>query len=472
MKKSLLVSAGVFAAQALLGCSHNSTKTDNADQAHTDSGAVRTLAGQLDAGIVGPNGEVILFFKTGNKIVIQRCEDYTVLNFRSDCKTRPGSSVAQVPVNEFKSRLKAALSVPGEYTAPMKKKIELYKKGKQDDIAELERQRAEAQRALQQVRDFITAYGPENADQTKTESLKQKLSGIEGKLADNSELAGANREINQLIDKLVDQIIGNPALQKFVFSKDKQSFEFNILRSYIKTPGISAEFASIKAGAFQMGSPSSEKGRSDDEVLHSVTLTKDFEIQQTEVTQAHWFLVMGYNPSAFKNKKHCPDDYLVINGASLCPNHPVETVSWDDAQAFIKKLNEGNDGFAYRLPTEAEWEYSARAGSQSAYSFGDDAGYLRDHAWYYENSGNQSHAVGAKKANRNNLSDMHGNVKEWVQDWYGNYPSGGQRDPVWRVIRGGGWDDGAQVLRSGLRDYWWPGSRNNNVGFRLVRTAK
>ena len=88
---------------------------------------------------------------------------------------------------------------------------------------------------------------------------------------------------------------------------------------------------------------------------------------------------MGYNPSRFKSKENCPEDYLEINGAALCPNHPVETVSWNDAQEFIKKLNEGNNGYAYRLPTEAEWEYAARGGTQTAYSFGDDTGYLRDY---------------------------------------------------------------------------------------------
>ncbi len=329
-----------------------------------------------------------------------------------------------------------------------------------------------------QIQDFINAYGQEKADLAKMESLKQRIEVIEGKLSDNSELAGAIREIKQLIDKLVDQIIGNPALQKIVFSKDKQSFEFNILSSYIKTPGISAEFAFIRAGTFQMGSPSSEKDRYDDEVVHSVTLTKDFEIQQTEVTQAQWFLVMGYNPSYFKKKENCSEDYLEIKSTGLCPNHPVETVSWNDAQDFIKKLNEGNDGYNYRLPTEAEWEFASRGGTQTAYSFGDDTGYLRDYGWYYENSGSQTRAVGNKKANQYNLYDMHGNVWEWTQDWYANYSSGSQRDPVGaasgsaRVFRGGCWSDVGQSLRSAFRYSWGPGFRNFNVGFRLVRTAK
>ncbi len=479
MKKSILFFVGVLATTTWLGCTHTSMKNETANTTNVnDSGAARKLAGLMDAGVVGPNGEVILFYKNGNKIIIQRCEDYTVLNRREDCKTKLGSSVAQVPVDEFKNRLKAALSVPGDYTAPMKKKIELYKKGKQDDIADLERQRSEVTRAIQQIQVFIDAYGPENADTGKMATLKQRLGVIEGKLGDNAELAGAIREINQFIDKLVDQIIGSPTLQKFVFSKDKQSFEFNILRSYIKTPGISAQFVGVRAGTFQMGSPASEKNRESDEIAHSVTLTKDFEIQQTEVTQAQWFLVMGYNPSSFKSKDSCPEDYLEINGTALCPNHPVETVSWNDTQEFIKKINQGNDGYSYRLPTEAEWEYAARSGTQTAYSFGDDSGYLREYGWYYENSGNRTHAVGSKKGNSNDLYDVHGNVWEWVQDWYAGYPSSSQRDPMggtsgsFRVLRGGSWSSGARYLRSAIRLDVGPGYRWSLVGFRLLRTAK
>ena len=159
-----------------------------------------------------------------------------------------------------------------------------------------------------------------------------------------------------------------------------------------------------------MGSPLSEKDRDDDEVLHQVTLTKDFEIQQGEVTQSQWLLVMGYNPSDFKSKENCPEDYLEINGAALCPNHPVETISWNNAQEFIKKLNEGNDGYAYRLPTEAELEYAARGGTQTTYYFGDNSRYLRDYGWYQKNSDDQSRVVGSKKPNQYGLYDMHGNV--------------------------------------------------------------
>ena len=114
----------------------------------------------------------------------------------------------------------------------------------------------------------------------------------------------------------------------------------------------SNNFVKIKAGKFKMGTPSSESNREDDETLHAVTITRDFEMQSTVVTQAQYFLVMGNNQSDFKNRSYCSSDYVEINGTSLCPNHPVENVSWNDAQDFINKLNATDADFSYRLPTE------------------------------------------------------------------------------------------------------------------------
>jgi len=141
----------------------------------------------------------------------------------------------------------------------------------------------------------------------------------------------------------------------------------------ITSPGYAADFVKIPRGSFQMGSPNSEANRSDGETLHTVTISHDFEMAVTDTTQLQWFDVMGNNPSYFKSQQYCQSDYISMNGTDLCPNNPVEQVSWDDAQAFIAKLNKGNDGYTYRLPTEAEWEYAAPAGTQTAYYFGDDA---------------------------------------------------------------------------------------------------
>ena len=446
------------------------------------------FAGTLDAGIVGPDGEVILFYKDGGQIIIKECADYTVLNSRNDCQLKSGTSTAQVPVEEFKNRLKQVLKFPvGNYDEATKRKIELFKKGKLDDIAKLEEQRAEVKSALDRIQAFINAYGTENASMSEKSSLESRLASIDSQLADNSELTGAIREINRLVTELVDTIIGGSTLHRYVFSKDKTGFEFNILRSYLQTPGLSASFAHVRAGTFQMGSPSSEENRDSDETMHQVTLDQDFQIQTTEVTQLQYFLVMGHNPSYFKESKYCEDEYIEINGTSLCPNHPVERVSWNDIKDFLRELDRSNDGYTYRLPTEAEWEYAARSGTATAFNLGENISpevvnydgnypYKDAHKGVYRG---QTVAVASlPNANGLGLYDMHGNVWEWTQDIYGDYSSGSVTDPrgassgSYRVRRGGSWDNRARLVRSADRGLWGPDGRGSYVGLRLVRTPK
>jgi formylglycine-generating enzyme required for sulfatase activity len=156
----------------------------------------------------------------------------------------------------------------------------------------------------------------------------------------------------------------------------------------------------------------------------------------------------------------------------------VENVSWDQVQEFVSKLNAGEKGPKYRLPTEAEWEYAARAGTTTAYSFGDDTRQLGEYAWYSENAGNTTHSVGQKKPNPWGLYDMHGNVWEWVQDWYGPYTAAAAVDPAGpssgsnRVIRGGCWYFVAGYCRSAYRFLFAPGYRLDYLGFRLLREVQ
>ncbi|MFH1137461.1 MAG: SUMF1/EgtB/PvdO family nonheme iron enzyme, partial [Pseudomonadota bacterium] len=227
------------------------------------------------------------------------------------------------------------------------------------------------------------------------------------------------------------------------------------------TNTIGQKFVLLPFGTFMMGSPESEQDRSSNERLHSVTISRDFYLQTTEVAQGQWRAVMVDNPSEFKD---CGDD---------CP---VGQVSWEDAQAFVARLNaqEGTD--KYRLPTEAEWEYGARAGSGAAYCFGDDVSRLTDYAWYGNNSGEKTHAVGGKEPNAWGLYDMHGNFWEWCQDWYDDYPSDfgvGPAGPSFgssRVLRGGSWVDSPGFCRSAVRSGDDPGNRFDVLGFRLART--
>jgi formylglycine-generating enzyme required for sulfatase activity len=218
------------------------------------------------------------------------------------------------------------------------------------------------------------------------------------------------------------------------------------------------QFALIPAGEFQMGSAN---GANDERPVRTVRISKPFYLGIYEVTQGQWEAVMGNNPSQFKGDA----------------SRPVERVSWEEVQQFIDKLNAREGGTKYRLPTEAEWEYAARAGSTTAYSFGDDSSQLGKYAWFEGNAGNTTHPVGKLQPNAWGLYDMHGNVWEWVQDWYGKYAAEPVTDPQGpasgsdRVIRGGGWGHVAGFCRSAYRLHGAPGGRSDSLGFRLLRTA-
>jgi formylglycine-generating enzyme required for sulfatase activity len=259
-------------------------------------------------------------------------------------------------------------------------------------------------------------------------------------------------------------------------------------------------FQFVSAGVFDMGAPEDEMCREPDEILYTVTLTHDFHIQQTEITQAQWLEIFTTNPSHF-------------NGS----NRPVDKVTWFDACIFCNRLslseglnpcyyedeafttvfdgtppvtsgtvywNQSADG--YRLPTEAEWEFACRAGTSTAYNSGETSTgcgedpVLDPLAWYTHNSnagnGKETHTVGSKLPNNWEIYNLHGNVGEWCWDWHGEYPSGSATDPVGpatgtkRINRGGAFNYIAQYCRSGNRWYDFPGAIHNYYGFRLVKS--
>lgn len=221
------------------------------------------------------------------------------------------------------------------------------------------------------------------------------------------------------------------------------------------TSAIGMKFVLIHAGEFMMGS---EEEFNWEKPVHKVTISSPFFLGIYPVTQREWEKDMGNSPSYFKG-----DDL------------PVENVSWNDVQEFIKKLNKKEGMDKYRLPSEAEWEYAARAGTITRYSFGDDESKLSDYAWYDANSERKTHEVGQKKPNPWGLYDVHGNVWEWVQDkWNSNYKGAPTDGSAWEgsvsgsVDRGGDWFDSARDLRSANRgSIHDPGSRV--LGFRLLR---
>jgi formylglycine-generating enzyme required for sulfatase activity len=228
---------------------------------------------------------------------------------------------------------------------------------------------------------------------------------------------------------------------------------------------IGMDFVLIPAGKFMMGS---ETGVNNEKPGHEVSISRPFYLGKYEVTQGQWQEVMESNPSRF------------IGGFfNRARNLPVEMVSWEEVQEFIRKLNAKEGDTKYRLPTEAEWEYAARAGTTTSYSFGNDARQLDEYAWYEGNSGRKTYPVGQKKPNAWGLYDMHGNVWEWVQNWYGDlYDTGSVTDPQgppggsYRVLRGGSWLLDAGLCRSVVHDSDHPDGRRGNLGFRLLRTAE
>jgi formylglycine-generating enzyme required for sulfatase activity len=225
------------------------------------------------------------------------------------------------------------------------------------------------------------------------------------------------------------------------------------------TNSLNMTFVYIPSGTFMMGSPEDEPGRFDNETFHEVTLTQGFYMQTTQVTQGQWKGVMGNNPSRFKDNDDCP----------------IENVSWNNVQEFIGKIKE-KEGKIYRLPTEAEWEYACRAGSKTQYYFGSSKKLLSEYAWHgnFFTIFGRTHPVATKKPNAWGLYDMHGNVCEWCEDLYSNYPSGSVTDPMgpsngsYRVFRGGGWFSLARYCRSAYRNRWKPDYRDDYVGFRLL----
>jgi formylglycine-generating enzyme required for sulfatase activity len=238
----------------------------------------------------------------------------------------------------------------------------------------------------------------------------------------------------------------------------------------VDVKGIDVRFRWCPAGTFQMGSPSSEEDRHDDEAIINVTHSEGFWLMETECWQELWVAVMGSSQST-----EWTNDYGVGDA------YPAYNISHDEARQFARKLNRLLEaggvlaGYEVRLPTEAQWEYAVRAGSKTAYCFGDDAGKLGEYAWHWGNAGNKNHPVGTRKPNGWGIHDGHGSVWEWCSDWFDvKYPTGPLTDPVgpsWgllRVNRGGCWSFEAADCRSAYRGRSGPSLGYYYSGFRVA----
>ena len=254
----------------------------------------------------------------------------------------------------------------------------------------------------------------------------------------------------------------------------EEEAELGEVRTFSLPGGGEMEFVWIEAGTFQMGSPESDSwGEAWERPVHEVEISEGFWLGKYEVTQGQWAVVMRTTPWS--------GEWGVVEN----PSHPAVYISWHDVQAFIGRLNAAAGDSLYRLPSEAEWEYACRAGTTTRWSFGDDTSDgsgVRDYAWYRVNTSYEgkyyAHAVGMKLPNGWGLYDMHGNVYEWVQDWWDldYYKRSLRVDPPgptsgsYRVLRGGGVGDGVQRMRSADRLRGDPPDfRAHYIGVRLVR---
>ncbi len=237
----------------------------------------------------------------------------------------------------------------------------------------------------------------------------------------------------------------------------RQSFSFEgmgVAQQFYERMRLFPVMIRIESGTFEMGSNEHES----EKPIHPVSLST-FEMSKYPVTQQQWQAIMGNNPSRFTQDENCP----------------VENVSWGDTQKFLQKLNELTQR-TYRLPTEAEWEFAARGGLKpKGYEYA-GSNNLAEVGWYNKNAGNKTHPIGQKNPNELGLYDMSGNVWEWCQDWYGEYPNEPQTNPNGaksggrRVLRGGSWLLGAAYCRVAVRDHNVPTYRLHDAGFRLART--
>ena len=290
---------------------------------------------------------------------------------------------------------------------------------------------------------ILLAFGFVAGAQNVTVRKPKKQKPATTQVAPKKERASKQRKVHS---KKAEVDI-SPTIGKANYTPNVKTFYAN---------GVSFEMVEVRGGTFRMGGTSEQGSDAYDseKPVHSVTLS-GYYIGKTEVTQALWKAVMGSNPSSWKGD-----------------NLPVERVSWDDCQEFIRKLN-SLTGQHFRLPTEAEWEFACRGGNNSRGYKYSGSNYIDNVAWYTDNSGAKTHPVATKLPNELGIYDMSGNVWEWCSDWYGKYSSGAQANPKGpydgsgRVVRGVSWIDSARCCRSSYRYDFSPGICDDRFGLRL-----
>jgi formylglycine-generating enzyme required for sulfatase activity len=340
----------------------------------------------------------------------------------------------------------------------------------EDEAHALERSRAEAaqrdlslaeqHRAQEELRRVESAAMTKQQEEARQKAIRKAMPWAIGVAVVVGGMLFRQHSIQEDAARVVRQTAEDAARVVRQTAEDAVRLAWQPTGKVIKDCADCPEMLAMPTGSFEMGS-GADGPSSRERPLHQVKLPS-FLLGRTEVTQGQWRAVMGNNPSVLKD---CGND---------CP---VENISWDDAQQFATKLSQ-KTGKTYRLPSEAEWEYAARAGSKGQWGFGDDESQLGAHGWFSANSDTKTHPAGQKKANVIGLHDMHGNVWEWVQDnWHENYQGAPGDGSPWikggeqarRVIRGGAWISDPGSLRSANRSHDAARGRDSGAGLRIAR---
>ena len=389
-----------------------------------------------------------------SSLSITRC--YTFSN--SNCSFDYFKKAKIIKNDFFFKTLEFSLLTPGDYSVDMVENIQSYKK----DATELTQERL---RKIKQLEIHLNLI--DHLESQKSTALS---------VATEKDLLDAIASLNQRIHLFIDKAKRSSRIHFVFVDNGLEKLFYQISEHLLGSEIPLIRFTSIPSGTFLMGE--SLKYNDTNEVKNHVSLSKGFELAIFETSQLEWYSIMGYNPSFFSQKNYCPNNFLILDDTELCPNHPIETVSFEEVNLFISRLNSLDLNYSYRLPTEAEWEYASRGNNQATYFFGEDDSKLGDYAWFYENSSLQTHERGLKKPNQFGLFDILGNVFEWTSDYYSELTSKDRLDPSvdeisqWKVTKGGSWYARARGLRPAFRCKDEKKFRYSRIGFRLLRTPK
>jgi len=437
--------------------------------------------------LAGPDGAVLLVSASHGRVTLKECERLSIVDVPDDCDLAAGAHVSEVDGAPTAERLRAPLAAHGVLAASPLPSTPAAAASALGDASTLLHSGALRGRIHSFLKFYCKSLQADDECNRATGGAYLSLLATLAPPNDEEMAPPLHASPSRPVARArAPEVTSSPMLH-FVNGSVSVETIAHMLRGD-GAPLVSVtNFVPVPAGSFTMGSASDETDRYENEARVRVTLSRPFEMQTAPVTQLQWYSVMGTTPSTFASKQYCPDpgDSLEVGGHFLCTRFPVESVSWQEVADFVRQLNVQAPEHVYRLPTEAEREYAARAGRTGRFSFGDEEATLGDHAWFKGNAAGQTHEVCTTRVRTNpwGFCDVEGNVWEWVSDWYsigraGGVDVAGPATGTDHVFRGGAWNSEASLLRAAARDRGVSATRGfvdyraSFVGFRLVRESR